>query len=168
MYFYAHDCIFAFCRHFYKIQLRILNNVISILAFPFSILSSHPDRYPNLHRNCQRSPKQLFEPLQLKWVFQTGGIFPFVIHRYLVQQSGSSVQEVEVVTCSKNGKSTCRTEEFDDSPSDSGTTTCKQIFSTRKLLAIDEDGVISVDSFQLPSACLCRYLTVRFLLHKLI
>ena len=86
--------------------------------------------------------------------------------RYLVQQSGSSVQEVEVVTCSKNGKSTCRTEEFDDSPSGSGTTTCKQIFSTRKLLAIDEDGVISVDSFQLPSACLCRYLTVRFLLYK--
>ena len=84
--------------------------------------------------------------------------------RYLVQQSGSSVQEVEVVTCSKNEKSTCRTEEFDDSPSGSGTTTCKQIFSTRKLLAIDEDGVISVDSFQLPSACLCRYLTVRFVL----
>ena len=82
--------------------------------------------------------------------------------RYLVQQSGSNVQEVEVVTCSKNGKSTCRTEEFDDSPSGSGTTTCKQIFSTRKLLAIDEDGVISVDSFQLPSACLCRFLTVRF------
>ena len=82
--------------------------------------------------------------------------------KYLVQQSGSSVQEVEVVTCSKNGKSTCRTEEFDDSPSGSGTTTCKQIFSTRKLLAIDEDGVISVDSFQLPSACLCRFLPVRF------
>ena len=73
-----------------------------------------------------------------------------------------------MVTCSKNGKSTCRTEEFDDSPSGSGTTTCKQIFSIRKLLAIDEDGVISVDSFPLPSACLCRFLPVRLFHYKLI
>ena len=53
-------------------------------------------------------------------------------------------------------ESHCRTGEF-DSPNGKKWTVCKQIFSIRKLLAIDEDGVISVDSFELPSACLCEY-----------
>ena len=79
--------------------------------------------------------------------------------RYLVQQSDNDIQQIETIVCQKNEKTTCRTEDFDDAPKDS--TTCKQIFSTRKLLAVDENGVVSVDSFQLPSACLCRYTLVR-------
>ena len=77
----------------------------------------------------------------------------------MVQQSDNDIQQIETIVCQKDEKTTCRTEEFDDSPKDS--TTCKQIFSIRKLLAIDENGVVSVDSFQLPSACLCRYVLVR-------
>ena len=77
----------------------------------------------------------------------------------MYQQSDNNIQEVETVICQENGKSTCQTEDFDDIGK--GTTACKQIFSTRKLLAIDENGVVSVDSFQLPSACLCKYRSVR-------
>ena len=77
----------------------------------------------------------------------------------MVQQSDNDIQQIETIVCQKGEKTTCRTEDFDDAPKDS--TTCKQIFSTRKLLAVDENGVVSVDSFQLPSACLCRYNLVR-------
>ena len=76
--------------------------------------------------------------------------------RYLVQNGEGNIQEVEWVTCDNTGESHCRTGEF-DSPFGKKWTRCKQIFSIRKLLAIDEDGVISVDSFELPSACLCEY-----------
>ena len=79
--------------------------------------------------------------------------------RYLVQNGEGNIQEVEWVTCDDTGESHCRTGEF-DSPFGKKWTRCKQIFSIRKLLAIDEDGVISVDSFELPSACLCEYTEV--------
>ena len=72
---------------------------------------------------------------------------------------------MEVVTCDNIEESHCRTGEF-DSPFGKTWTKCKQIFSIRKLLAIDEDGVITVDSFELPSACLCEYSEVSSHCHR--
>lgn len=44
-----------------------------------------------------------------------------------------------------------------DSPYGQGTTVCKQLFRTHKLLAIDNGGEVVVDTFELPSACVCNY-----------
>ena len=44
-----------------------------------------------------------------------------------------------------------------DSPHGEGTTVCKQLFRTQKLLAIDKNGEMLVDTFKLPSGCVCNY-----------
>ena len=43
-----------------------------------------------------------------------------------------------------------------DSPKPKSTI-CRQIFKTARLLAFDEEGEVEVDSFRLPSACVCHY-----------
>jgi len=75
--------------------------------------------------------------------------------KYLVQQGENDVQEMEIIVCDRNEELSCRTGAFDPPY---GKTECRQIFSTRKLLSIDENGIIGVDSFKLPSACLCKYI----------
>ena len=62
---------------------------------------------------------------------------------------------MEIIVCDRNEELSCRTGAFD---SPNGKTECRQIFTTRKLLSIDENGIIGVDSFKLPSACLCKYI----------
>ena len=59
-----------------------------------------------------------------------------------------------MTTCSDLGSS-CINE--DDSPTGPGSTTCRQLYRNQKLLAIDEKGEVEVDTFQLPSACVCNY-----------
>ena len=80
--------------------------------------------------------------------------------KYLVQRGKgeNDVQEIEIVKCDKNEELHCRTGQF-DSPFGKESTKCRQVFTTRKLLAIDENGIIGVDSFHLPSACLCKFIT---------
>ena len=43
-----------------------------------------------------------------------------------------------------------------DSPHGEGSTLCRQIFSTQRLLALDSDGNVTIDTFELPSACVCK------------
>ena len=81
-------------------------------------------------------------------------------YKYLVQKGDEDIQEFEMVRCVKNDKSTCRISEFDVNHKDHESTVCKEITSTKQFMAIDEDGVISVDTFEFPTACVCRWLTV--------
>ena len=62
-------------------------------------------------------------------------------------------QDVEVTICENPGKK-CINDI--DSPHGEGSTLCRQIFGTQKLLALDEDGNVNVDTFDLPSACVCK------------
>ena len=57
----------------------------------------------------------------------------------------------------ENAGSTCVNDA--DSPRGPGTTTCRQAYRTQKLLAVDQRGEVVVDSFPLPSACLCHFRT---------
>ncbi len=44
-----------------------------------------------------------------------------------------------------------------DSPRGPETTVCKQAYKYHKMLATDESGEVTVDTFPLPSACLCHF-----------
>jgi hypothetical protein len=72
---------------------------------------------------------------------------------YLAQIGNNEIQEVEVTVC-KNPNNKCLNDM--DSPHGEGSTLCKQVLSTQKLLALDEDGNVNVDTFELPSACICK------------
>ena len=74
----------------------------------------------------------------------------------LPQFRGFKVQNFEIIHCELSG-SPCQNDI--DSPFGECQTTCKQIFSARKLVVVDENGDVSLDVFQLPSACLCKALT---------
>ena len=63
------------------------------------------------------------------------------------------IQEVEVTICENPGTK-CVNDI--DSPHGEDSTLCRQIFGTQKLLALDEDGNVNVDTFDLPSACVCK------------
>ena len=73
---------------------------------------------------------------------------------YLVEGAGDQRQEVEVIICEDVDKP-CDNDS--DSPHGEGTTVCKQLFRTQKMLAIDNDNEVVVDTFELPSACVCNY-----------
>ena len=73
--------------------------------------------------------------------------------KYLAQISKDYTQRVQVVQC-KNPEQPCENDE--DNPGGKGNTLCKQIFSTQKLLVIDATGNVTVDSIEIPSACLCH------------
>lgn len=75
--------------------------------------------------------------------------------RYLVEVAGAT-QQVEVHICKEVNKP-CKNDE--DNPSGEPKTVCKQLFRTQKLLAVNEEGEIVVDTFELPSACICNYKT---------
>ena len=72
---------------------------------------------------------------------------------YLAQIGNREFQEVEVIIC-RNPEKTCINDL--DSPHGEGSTLCRQIFSTQKLLALDTDGNVTIDTFELPSACVCK------------
>lgn len=72
---------------------------------------------------------------------------------YLAQTGNGLVQNVEVFMCSNPGNK-CVNDI--DSPHGENTTTCKQLFATHKLLALDEQGNVLVDTFDLPAACVCK------------
>jgi len=74
--------------------------------------------------------------------------------KYLLEYSAGPVQNVQMVFCENDGGN-CLNE--NDNPHVDGSTICKQLYKTQKLLAIDEEGEISVDTFELPSACVCHY-----------
>jgi len=71
----------------------------------------------------------------------------------LADIAGGRTQQVEVNVCEDVDKP-CKNSL--DSP-DEGSISCKQLFKTHKLLAFNEDGEIVVDTFELPSACICSY-----------
>ena len=73
--------------------------------------------------------------------------------KYLAQISKDYTQRVQVVQC-KNPEQPCENDE--DNPVGKGKTVCKQIFSTQKLLVIDKNGNVTVDTIEIPSACLCH------------
>ena len=60
------------------------------------------------------------------------------------------------VTVCENPEARCTNDA--DSPHGEGTTVCKQLFRTQKLLAMDQDGTMVVDTFKLPTACVCNYM----------
>lgn len=72
---------------------------------------------------------------------------------YLAQMGNREIQQVEVTLCLRPGEK-CINDL--DSPHGEGSTLCRQIFSTHKLLALDTDGNVNVDTFDLPSACVCK------------
>ena len=72
---------------------------------------------------------------------------------YLAQIGNREFQEIEVTIC-KNPQQKCVNDI--DSPHGEGSTLCRQIFSTQKLLALDNEGNVNVDTFELPSACVCK------------
>ncbi len=77
--------------------------------------------------------------------------------KYLIQQRGEEVQHFQVTFCTNAG-SKCINDE--DRPPVEGMTTCKQAYKMQKMLAVDESGQVTVDSFSLPSACLCHFVTL--------
>lgn len=78
---------------------------------------------------------------------------------YLAQIGNKEIQEIEVTICT-NPEQTCINDL--DSPRGPKTTLCKQIYSTQKLLALDELGNVNVDTFELPSACVCKTVIKEF------
>ena len=74
--------------------------------------------------------------------------------RYIIQASHGRVQHIHITLC-KKADEPCRN--FEDSPRTDGRTLCKQVFKTRKLFAVDESGKAVIDSFDLPSGCVCHY-----------
>ena len=72
---------------------------------------------------------------------------------YLAQLGNKEYQEVEVTIC-RNPERRCINDL--DSPHGEDTTLCRQVFSTQKLLALDTAGKVNVDTFELPSACVCK------------
>ena len=68
-------------------------------------------------------------------------------------QFSDLIQEVEVTICD-NPQEKCVNDI--DSPHGEDSTLCRQIFGTQKLLALDQDGNVNVDTFELPSACVCK------------
>ena len=75
------------------------------------------------------------------------GSFMFIMNQ------GEFRQAVEVEQCEDEGRE-CRTD--GDAPS-TGTTVCRQEFSTHRLYAMGSNGQQVYDSFSLPSACLCHF-----------
>jgi len=76
---------------------------------------------------------------------------------YLVEAAEHQRQEVELTIC-ENVNVPCKND-F-DSPHGRNTTVCKQLFRTQKLLAVDDTGEVVIDTFELPSACICNYKAV--------
>jgi len=74
--------------------------------------------------------------------------------KYLLQASDGNVQNYQITVCSTPG-GVCVNDL--DSPAGEGRTICRQIFKTEKLLALDESGDVVVDTFLLPSACVCHF-----------
>ena len=74
--------------------------------------------------------------------------------KYLAQMTGNRVQHHQIVKC-RNPGIKCINDK--DSPQPQSTV-CRQIFKTARMLAFDEKGEIEVDSFRLPSACVCHYI----------
>lgn len=75
--------------------------------------------------------------------------------KYLVEDGErGDVQHFRVTVCEGAGGE-CINDE--DSPHGRKTTRCRQAFKVHKLLAVDETGEVQVDSFHLPSACVCHY-----------
>ena len=72
---------------------------------------------------------------------------------YLAQIGNKEYQDIEVTLC-QNPEQNCINDL--DSPRGPKTTLCKQLFSVQKLLALDELGNVNVDTFELPSACICK------------
>ncbi len=72
---------------------------------------------------------------------------------YLAQIGNREFQEIEVTIC-KNPQKKCLNDL--DSPHGEDSTLCRQIFSTQKLLSLDSEGNVNVDTFDLPSACVCK------------
>jgi len=75
------------------------------------------------------------------------GSFMFIMNQ------GEFRQAVEVEQCEDEGEE-CKTD--GDAPS-TGTTVCRQEFSTHRLYALGSNGQQVYDSFSLPSACLCHF-----------
>jgi len=71
---------------------------------------------------------------------------------YLVELANGASQQIEVNVC-ENIDQKCANEKDQTS----GTTVCKQIYKTQKLLAVSQDGELVVDTFSLPSACICYH-----------
>ncbi|CAB4064902.1 ALDH8A1 [Lepeophtheirus salmonis] len=77
--------------------------------------------------------------------------------KYIIQiaQIVNSSSYTEVLICEKPGK-TCINDI--DSPDGEGSTVCRQAYRRQRLLAMDENGEPSVDSFPLPSGCICHHM----------
>ena len=83
---------------------------------------------------------------------------------YLVQLGTQGRQKIEIVTC-VNAEQPCANDL--DSPLGTGLTVCKQQYRYEKLLAINENGTVVVDTFEIPSGCVCHTKTVNlFALRK--
>lgn len=77
----------------------------------------------------------------------TAGSYMFILN------TNEYKQAVEVEQCIGEGQK-CRTD--DDAPQ-AGLTACRQKYTVYKMLALDSQGKEILDTFSLPSACLCYY-----------
>ena len=76
---------------------------------------------------------------------------------YLVELGTQGRQKIEVVTCVQ-AEQPCTNDL--DSPLGTGKTFCKQQYRYEKLLAINQNGTAVVDTFEIPSGCVCHTKTV--------
>ncbi|XP_059099356.1 uncharacterized protein LOC131893375 [Tigriopus californicus] len=74
--------------------------------------------------------------------------------KYLVQRPNGDVQQVEITVCA-NPNAVCLNSL--DSPDGPNSVTCRQLYRNQKLLAVNASGLVEVDTFQLPSACVCNH-----------
>lgn len=74
--------------------------------------------------------------------------------KYIVQSKANRDNGATITICEDEG-SKCRNDK--DSPQGEDSTVCRQVYREERLLAMDENGELSIDTFSLPSACLCHY-----------